>query len=113
MTHLHSRAICDACRVGRATVEIDSGFFLCDACADTVTQFVLSSVAADAPPSAVNVATAVSEALAPASVAVATNLSQSAPGVDAEVSALEAAGFAYPDLPAFLDRRISNSTVKA
>lgn len=34
--HLHTRSICDACRVARATVEIDSGFFLCDSCADIV-----------------------------------------------------------------------------
>jgi len=36
---LHTRAICDACPAP-ATVEIESGFFLCDACAGTLTDFI-------------------------------------------------------------------------
>jgi hypothetical protein len=35
MIPLHTRAMCDACPAP-ATVEIDSGFFLCDSCADIV-----------------------------------------------------------------------------
>ena len=36
---LHTRAICDACPAP-ATVEIESGFFLCDSCAGTLTDFI-------------------------------------------------------------------------
>ena len=36
---LHTRATCDACPAP-ATVEIESGFFLCDSCAGTLTEFI-------------------------------------------------------------------------
>lgn len=69
---LHTRATCDACPAP-ATVEIDSGFFLCDACADSLEQFVLSQVASGL--SAFPDAGAVAAAPARSAAAAVTNSS--------------------------------------
>lgn len=145
MISLHTRAICDACRVNRATTEIDSGFFLCDLCAGTLTQFVLNSVTPTGSASGVNAAASDSSPPSPTGAAASISIdpgpcgwafadleSPLAPAMagdaatgpaladppvpvaadfEAEVSALEAAGF--PDLPACLDRRNSMTFLAA